>query len=189
MKDLFNLPSDLPVPIDDGACNHLQDMIVPEIKLKTTKNKFVDLKSLANSPTVIFFYPRTGIPTDPVKDGWDLIPGARGCTPQSCGFRDLYQEFKKLGYDIYGASTQSTSFQQEFVERNHIPFEILSDENFLLTNALLLPTFYFNNERLIKRMAIVLNNNKIQKVFYPVFPPNKNAEVVLEYLVSLSDNA
>ena len=189
MKDLFNLPIDLPVPIDDGSCDHLSDLIVPQVELETTNNRLVNLETLAYSPTVIFFYPRTGIPTDPVKDGWDLIPGARGCTPQSCGFRDLYLEFKKLGYDVFGASSQTTEFQQEFVVRNHIPFEILSDENYLLTDTLRLPTFYFNNERLIKRMALVLNHHKIQKVFFPVFPPNKNAEVVLEYLISLGNNS
>lgn len=182
MKDLFKLPSDLPVPLDDGATDHLAHMDVPSVNLNTTKNRTVNLATLAQHPTIIFIYPRTGIPTDPVKDGWDLIPGARGCTPQSCGFRDLYQEFKDFGYEVFGASTQTTEFQQEFTERNHIPFEILSDANHLMTDKLNLPTFTFDNEKLIKRMVLILSHNKIQKVFYPVFPPDKNAEVVLEWI-------
>lgn len=182
MKDLFALPTDLPIPQDDGACDHLVGMSVPTIVLQTTKKRIVNLAELSNYPTIIFFYPRTGIATDPVKDGWDLIPGARGCTPQSCGFRDLYREFKTFGYEVFGASTQTTDFQFEFIERNHIPFEILSDENFKLTEQLRLPTFVFANERLIKRMVLILDKNKIQKVFYPVFPPDKNAEVVLEWI-------
>ncbi|MBC7713024.1 MAG: peroxiredoxin [Rhizobacter sp.] len=182
MKDLFTLPENLPVPQDDGACNHLHNIKMPSINLTTTKNREVNLNELAQNPTVIFFYPRTGTLTDPTADGWDLIPGARGCTPQSCGFRDLYSEFKEQGFNVFGASTQSTEYQQEFVKRNHIPFEILSDEKFLLTEKLKLPTFEFNNQRLIKRMAMVLNHGNIVKVFYPVFPPDKNAEVVLEWI-------
>lgn len=182
MKDLFKLPENLPVPLDDGGCNHLQNIAVPSINLITTNNCEINLHELAQTPTVIFFYPRTGTLTDPTADGWNLIPGARGCTPQSCGFRDLYSEFKELGFNVYGASTQTTEYQQEFVERNHIPFEIISDEKFLMTDKLILPTFEFNNQRLIKRMAMILNHGKIMKVFYPVFPPDKNAEVVLNWI-------
>ena len=182
MKDLFKLPDNLPVPEDDGACSHLEGTDVPPIILHTTEERAINLREISFDPTVIFFYPRTGTLTDPTADGWDLIPGARGCTPHSCGFRDLYSDFRNLGYNVFGASTQDTGYQQEFVERNHIPFEILSDEEFILTDTLELPTFEFNSQRLIKRMAMILNNGKIVKVFYPVFPPDKNAEVVFEWI-------
>lgn len=182
MKDLFKLPDNLPVPEDDGACSHLEGTDAPPVTLHTTEDRAINLREISFDPTVIFFYPRTGTLTGPTADGWDLIPGARGCTPQSCGFRDLYAEFRNLGYNVFGASTQDTEYQQEFVERNHIPFEILSDEEFILTDTLELPTFEFSNQRLIKRMALILNQGKIIKVFYPVFPPHKNAEVVLEWI-------
>nr|BDT29988.1 peroxiredoxin [Bacteriovorax sp. HI3] len=184
MKDLFNLPKDLPAPHDDGAADHLEGMSLPSLVLHTTEDREVNIRNLAKQPTIIFFYPRTGVPNESVPEGWDMIPGARGCTPQSCGFRDLHQEFKTLGYAVFGASTQTTEFQQEFVERNHIPFEILSDEDLALTEALELPTFEFNGETLIKRMVLILENEKIEKVFYPVFPPDKNAEVVLGWIQS-----
>lgn len=157
-------------------------MTVPSLVLHTTDDREVNLKDLSRRPTVIFFYPRTGKPSEPTPDGWDMIPGARGCTPQSCGFRDFYQEFKDLGYEVFGASTQTTEYQQEFVLRNHIPFEIISDEDLEMVEALDLPTFEFSGETLIKRMVLVLEDEIIEKVFYPVFPPNKNAEVVLQWL-------
>lgn len=182
MKDLYNLPPDLPVPIDDGACDHLPGLLVPSIKIKTTSDTWVELKEIARNPSVIFFYPRTGEPDKPTPPGWDLIPGARGCTPQSCSFRDFYAEFKTAGYEVFGASSQTTDYQKEFVARNHIPFEILSDSEFKLTEALKLPTFTYNGMRLIKRMALVLNDGKVQKVFYPVFPPNENAATVLAWI-------
>ncbi len=187
MKDFFNLPENLPVPEDDGAAAHLEGMTLPSVVLHTTDDRAVNIRDLGKSPAVIFFYPRTGEPNKPVPEGWDMIPGARGCTPQSCGFRDLYQEFKKEGYDVFGASTQTTEYQQEFVERNHIPFEILSDEDLELVEALGLPTFEFAGEVLIKRMVLVLEDESIKKVFYPVFPPIKNAENVLEWIKKNSD--
>lgn len=181
MKDLYKLPEGLPVPIDDGACDHLNGMELPSISLPTTSNRVINLAKLTK-PTVIFFYPRTGEPTKPTPEGWDLIPGARGCTPQSCGFRDLYKEFQDLGFDVFGVSTQDTDYQKEFVSRNHISFEILSDAKLELTQALRLPTFEYNGMTLHKRMAWVIENGKIEKVFYPVFPPNENASVVLSWL-------
>ncbi len=181
MRDLNEIPEGLPIPTDDGACDHLKDASLPELILRTTSDRLIDLSQL-QIPTLIFFYPRTGEPSKPAPADWDLIPGARGCTPQSCGFRDLYSEFKSLGFQVFGASSQSTDYQKEFVSRNHIPFEIISDEKFELTNKLNLPTFTYNGTKLIKRMAWVVNEGKINKVFYPVFPPNENASRVLEYL-------
>lgn len=181
MKDLINLPPNLPVPQDDGACDHLQGKDFPPIKMKSTKDRIIDF-SAYKSPCVIFFYPRTGEPDKPTPETWDLIPGARGCTPQSCGYRDLYSEFKQLGFEVFGASSQTTDYQKEFVNRMHIPFEILSDSNFLLIDSLNLPTFEFNGNRLVKRLALVIENRKISKVLYPVFPPNENASTVLSWL-------
>lgn len=181
MKDLLKLPDNLPVPQDDCACDHLEGASLPSVLLRTTEEREVNFRELGKRPSIIFFYPRTGVPDKATPEGWDLIPGARGCTPQSCGFRDFYQEFKALGYEVYGASTQTTEYQQEFVSRNHIPFEILSDEDLALTEELELPTFEFGGETLIKRMVLVLEEEKIVKVFYPVFPPDKNAEMVLEW--------
>jgi peroxiredoxin/GNAT superfamily N-acetyltransferase len=184
MKDFFNLPANLPVPQDDGACDHLRNQRLPGIKLQSTSGAEVNLAVLAQSPTVVFFYPRTGHPldADPSLDGWDAIPGARGCTPQACGFRDLKAEFTALGCDIVGLSTQTTEYQQEFVERMRITFDILSDASFALTDALALPTFVYRGERLLKRMSWVLGEGCIKKVFYPVFPSGQNAATVLDWL-------
>ncbi len=182
MRDLLNLPKDLPVPQDDGACSHLVGISVPAIQLHSTADRLVDLSAEAQTPTILFFYPRTGEPSKPAPPDWDMIPGARGCTPQSCGFRDIYSEFKKNGFKVYGASSQTTMYQKEFVSRNHIPFEILSDVELQLTDAIKLPTFTYDGMKLIKRLALVLNNGRIEKVFYPVFPPDKNAETVLNWI-------
>ena len=185
MRDNFySLPSDLPVPQDDGACDHLVGMALPEISLRSTADRSVSLAHIAQEPAVFFFYPRTGRPDEPAPVGWDEIPGARGCTPQSCGYRDQYKAFQALGVQVFGVSTQTTEFQQEFVRRMNVPYEILSDSDFVLTKALRLPTFDFNSMRLFKRIAIVARNGKIEKVFYPVFPPDKNAETVLAWLTS-----
>lgn len=181
-RDLNKLPVDLPVPQDDGACDHLSQFKITKIILHSTNDRDVDLQKQAQKPTVLFFYPRTGEPHRPAPPDWDLIPGARGCTPQSCGFRDLHSEFRAIGYEVFGVSSQDTGYQKEFVSRNHIPYEILSDADFKLTDTLKLPTFQYNGMRLIKRMALVLNEGKIVKAFYPIFPPNKNAETVLSWI-------
>lgn len=182
IRNLDVLPDNLPAPIDDGACAHLEGSTIPEIQLTTTSGRTIDLKQNCQTPTVLFFYPRTGEPNQPAPADWDLIPGARGCTPQSCGFRNLHTHFKTLGYQVFGVSTQTTAYQQEFVQRNHIPFEILSDADFVLTHSLKLPTFEYNGLRLLKRMAWVVVDGKIKKCFYPVFPPDKNATTVLAWL-------
>jgi peroxiredoxin len=182
MRHLMQLPNNLPVPKDDGACIHLAGMEVPDVQLETTKSRFFNLRAESEKPTVIFFYPRTGEPGEPAPPDWDIIPGARGCTPQSCGFKDLFKEFKSVNVQVYGASSQDSVYQKEFVERMHIPFEILSDRDFQLTEALKLPTFTYNGMRLIKRLALLIDKRTIGKVFYPVFPPNENASTVLDWI-------
>jgi RimJ/RimL family protein N-acetyltransferase/peroxiredoxin len=180
--DFYSLPENLPAPANDGACDHLTGMSLPNISLQSTGGRSIHLQELTQKLTVLFFYPRTGRPDEKAPVGWDEIPGARGCTPQSCSFRDSYAEFKKLGAEVYGVSTQTTEYQQELVARIHLPYEVLSDSGFQLTNALRLPTFEFNGMRLLKRMAWVCEGGKIVKVFYPVFPPNESAAQVLEWL-------
>lgn len=187
-NNLTELPKDLPRPVDDGKTSHLSGMLIPTTKLTSTQSGVVDLSEAFQRPTVLFIYPRAGSPLEPNKNPelWDTIPGARGCTPQSCSFRDTIGEFEDLGVQVFGLSSQSPAVQKEFIERNHISFPVLSDENHLLTDGLSLPTFDFEGERLIKRMAFFIQNGKIQKVFYPVFPPDKNADEVLAWIRSQS---
>ena len=185
--NLHALPPNLPAPADDGACDHLPGSQVPPVRLASTGGRMVDLAEVAARPTVFFFYPRTGEPGKAAGPEWDAIPGARGCTPQSCGFRDLHREFTKLGVAVFGVSTQETAYQGEFIERNHVPFELLSDRDLLLTQALRLPTFEYPVERggpatLIKRMAWYVERGRIERIWYPVFPPDRNAETVLAWL-------
>ncbi len=178
----MTLPPNLPVPKDDGAARHLTGMRVPSITLTSTGNRRVNLAELARERTVIYCYPRTGAPGQPVPATWDAIPGARGCTPESCGFRDHYHALMALHVHLYGLSTQTTDYQREAVERLHLPFEILSDADFALTDALRLPTFEFEGVRLLKRLTLVVSDGKIEKVFYPIFPPDKHAEEVIAWL-------
>ena len=179
-----NLPEGLPVPADDGAAAHLSGMTLRSIALPATTGKLVDLSALPGR-VVVFAYPRTGKPGEaPLTPDWDMIPGARGCTPQTCGFRDLYGEFQALGCAVYGLSTQGTAYQREMVERLHVPFPVLSDAKLELTWALKLPTFTVAGQILIKRLAWVADEGSISKVFYPVFPPDKNAEELLKWLKS-----
>ena len=183
----YVLPAGLPVPVDDGATAHLPGAAVPGIALPATSGRMVALDLWASTPGVLFFYPRTGEAGRPAGPEWDAIPGARGCTPQSCGFRDLHAEFAARGVRIAAVSTQETDYQREFAARNHIPFEILSDARLALTRALGLPTFEYpvpsgGPTTLIKRMAWYVEAGRIVHVWYPVFPPDKNAEVVLAWL-------
>jgi peroxiredoxin len=179
--DLYELPENLPVPTDDGACDHLTGSRLPSLSLRSTRNAFVDL-SLHPGRTVVYIYPRTGRPDIDPPQGWNEIPGARGCTPQSCAFRDHYQELKGLGSEVFGLSTQDTEYQREAAQRLHLPFALLSDERFEFVNALSLPTFEVAGMRLIKRITLILQDGKIEHVFYPVFPPNKNADDVMDWL-------
>jgi len=182
-KDAFyKLPANLPVPVDDGAAKHLAGMPVPAITLMSTAGRRVNMAEIAHELTVIYCYPRTGAPGQPVPKNWDEIPGARGCTPESCSFRYHYQQLRNLKTQVFGLSTQTTEYQQEVVARLHLPFEVLSDADFTLTNALRLPTFEFDGVRLLKRLTLVLSGGKIEKVFYPVFPPDKHAQEVIAWL-------
>lgn len=186
-NNLHDLPKDLPVPVDDGTCNHLTNLQLPSIPLRVTDGSAVDLAQLSGL-TVVYCYPRTGEPDQAVPEGWDQIPGARGCTPQSCAFRDHYQELRQAGAaHVFGLSTQTTAYQQEVVERLHLPFALLSDEELAFTHALRLPTFEFAGMTLIKRLTLIVTNGKISKVFYPVFPPQQNAAEVLAWLSSHPD--
>lgn len=182
-KDAFyTLPSNLPAPVDDGAAKHLAGMRVPAVTLMSTAGRRVNLADLGPERTVVYCYPRTGAPGQAVPKGWDEVPGARGCTPESCAFRDHYQHLRNLKTQVFGLSTQTTEYQQEMVARLHLPFEVLSDAGFAFTNALRLPTFEFEGVRLLKRLTLVLSDGKIEKVFYPVFPPDKHAEEVIAWL-------
>lgn len=179
--NLYELPKDLPVPVDDGACDHLLGMQLPSVSLASTDGRMVDLKSLPGR-SVVYCYPRTGQPDKEPPEGWNEIPGARGCTPQSCAFRDHHRELQKLGARLFGLSTQSTEYQREAVERLHLSFELLSDADLVFTRALRLPTFKVDSMILIKRLTLILLDGRVEKVFYPVFPPDKNAREVIEWL-------
>jgi peroxiredoxin len=176
------LPTDIPVPIDDGAARHLPGTTLPALTLTATDGSQVDLSKLKGR-TVLYVYPRTGVPGQPLPEGWDAIPGARGCTPQSCSFRDHFADLKQLGVDhLYGLSTQDTDYQREAAERLKLPFSILSDADLKFVRAIGLPTFSAAGMTLLKRMALVIDDGLIGKVFYPVFPPDKNAEEVVAWL-------
>ena len=176
------LPPGIPAPQDDGAARHLTGMKLPDLALRATSGASVNLSKLEGR-TVVYVYPRTGVPGVDLPPGWNEIPGARGCTPQSCGFRDHFDELKRLGVvQLFGLSTQDTVYQQEAASRLHLPFAILSDEKLALTRALKLPTFTTSGMTLLKRMALVIDDGVITKAFYPVFPPDKNAEEVIAWL-------
>jgi peroxiredoxin len=178
----FDLPSDLPRPVNDGACAHLTGFRIPSVKLRATSEGSVDLSQLPGR-TIVFCYPRTGRPNEPVPETWDAIPGARGCTPQACSFRDSYQALIEAGADrIFGLSTQDTDYQKEAVERLHLPYALLSDNKLLLSRALRLPTFDFAGMTLIKRLTLIIDKGVISKVFYPVFPPDQSANQTLDWL-------
>ncbi|MDP1659179.1 MAG: peroxiredoxin [Methylotenera sp.] len=181
MVNLSELPSNLPIPKDDGAAKHLEGLYLPGIQLNSTDGSLINIGNLAGK-WVLYFYPMTGQPNVPLPDGWDAIPGARGCTPQSCSFRDYFAELKLLNTNIVGISSQTTEYQLEAKLRLHLPFELLSDSQLQLKHALNLPVFNIETLELYQRLTMIVDNNRIVKVFYPVFPPDKNAEVVIEWL-------
>src|SRR4029450_13839477 len=169
-SDWMQLPVDLPIPTDDGACDHLVGLALPSLLLAATTGGNVNLSTIPGC-VVVFAYPRTGRPNEsPLAPDSDLIPGARGCTPQTCGFRDLHSEFQALHCRVYGLSAQSSEFQREMVARLHVPFPVLRDEKLELTRALRLPTFTVAGQILLKRLVLVLENGRVKNVFYPVFP-------------------
>jgi peroxiredoxin len=181
-RDPNLLPADLPVPQDDGAAWHLPGMRLPPVALSATEGTAVDLSRLAGR-TVVYIYPRTGRPGVANPDGWDAIPGARGCTPQSCDFRDHFAQLRALGVaHVFGLSTQDTDYQREATERMHLPFPILSDARMELATALGLPTFAIAGMTLLKRMVLVIDDGVVAKVFYPVFPPDRSAAEVVAWL-------
>lgn len=179
--NIYELPKDLPIPLDDGACNHLFGVQLSSVPLVSTDDRIVDLARISGR-TVVYCYPRTGKPDQDPPQGWDEIPGARGCTPQSCAFRDHYKELRALGAEVFGLSTQDTGYQKEAVERLHLPFQLLSDERLLFAEALKLPTFRVESMTLIKRLTLVVRDGFVEHVFYPVFPPDKNADEVIGWL-------
>lgn len=181
MQDLYRLPDNLPVPVDDGGCDHLEGMLLPSLLLKTSFDSTVDL-SAEKGIVVIFFYPMTGSPDSPPMVGWNEIPGARGCTPQTCSFRDSYKQLTELGAKVFGASSQAIEAQNEAVVRLKLPFRLLNDSAFKLTESLNLPTFNYQGVKMIKRLTIVAVNGEIRKVFYPVFPPDKNVNHIILWL-------
>ena len=178
-SDPYTLPHDLPVPVDDGAADHLTGALLPDRFLPSSRGA-VNVRDF----TVLYVYPRTGRPGRPMLLGWDAIPGARGCTPQSCAFRDHHGQLQSLGAQVFGLSTQDTRYQREVVKRLHLPFELLSDAAFELTDALGLPTFKVAGLTLLKRVTLVIHDGCIEKVFYPVFPPDSNAEEVIAWLAT-----
>ena len=193
---LEQLPDDLPVPQDDGGADHLLSMPLPDLSLMATSGTPVNPGTLhkistmasdsgsASHATVIYIYPMTGRPDTPLPPGWNDIPGARGCTPQSCSFRDHFMELQQQNATVYGLSSQSTEYQREAKARLHLPFELLSDEQLAMKQALRLPTFTTENNELYKRLTLIAIDGIIAKVFYPVFPPGQNANDVVAWLTN-----
>ena len=181
--DAFPIPENLPRPEDDGAAAHLQGARLPDLRLPSTDGTRVHLATLPGR-SVLYVYPMTGQPGVPVPDGWDAIPGARGCTPQACSFRDHHAELQALRTGVFGVSTQTTEYQREARERLHLPFQLLSDEGLQLKRLLRLPTFQAAGMELFKRLTLIVDEGRVVKVFYPVFPPDRNADDVLAWLRS-----
>jgi peroxiredoxin (alkyl hydroperoxide reductase subunit C) len=180
--DPMSLPADLPVPVDDGGAAHLLGSRVPSVTLAATDGSSVALAALTGR-TVVYAYPRTGRPGEAsLVDDWDSIPGARGCTPETCGFRDHHGELAALGARVFGLSTQDTPYQQEQVSRLQLPFALLSDESLAFTRAASLPTFEVAGQTLIKRLTLLIDDGTVSHVWYPVFPPDTHAETVLGFL-------
>jgi len=180
-ENVYDIPEGLPEPEDDGACDHLPGMRMPPVSLMCTAGDPVDLSTLTGT-TVVFCYPLTGRPDKELPPGWDDIPGARGCSPQSCAFRDHHAELNELGARVFGLSAQDGAYQREAAERLHLPFLLLSDKTLEFARALELPTFEAEGMTLIKRLTLVVEGGEILKVFYPVFPPGRNAKDVLGWL-------
>ena len=189
MSDATNpyvLPPDLPAPVDDGGANHLEGMALPALALPSTSGEDIHLGRASEDTLVLYLYPRTGRPGEPLPEGWDDIPGARGCTPQSCAFRDHYADLRSFGADVLGLSAQALADQAEFAERVGLPYPILSDPELELARAMVLPTFEVAGMRLYRRLTLIARHGRVAKVFYPVFPPDRNAVEVVAWLESSS---
>ena len=182
MQDSTAADEELVRPVDDGAADHLVGMAMPHVSLAATTGGEVDVGAERDGWTVIFCYPRTGTPGTALPDGWEAIPGAVGCTPQACSFRDRYADLRNLDATIYGVSTQTTDYQKEMAERLGLPYPVLSDAELTFANALRLPTFDAAGMTLLKRLTLMVQGGTIRHVFYPVFPPDENAAEVLKWL-------
>ncbi|HEX7298009.1 MAG TPA: peroxiredoxin [Solirubrobacteraceae bacterium] len=180
--DFSRLPTGLPVPVDDGAADHLPGSAVPDVALPSTLGGELDLAQAATERLVVYVYPRTGTPGQPLLEGGDDIPGARGCTPQSCAFRDAQEELARHGASLIGISAQTPEEQAEFARREHIRYPLLSDHELVLAQRMGLPTFAAGALQLYRRLTFVAERSRIVKVFYPVFPPDRNADEVLAWL-------
>jgi peroxiredoxin len=180
--DYLKLPADLPRPRDDGAADHLPGTRLPALELAATSGGSANLAALGGELLVAYVYPRTGTPGQPLPHGWDDIPGARGCTPQSCAYRDAVSQFEALGATLVGISAQSATEQAEFAQREQIPFQLLSDSGLQLSESLGLPTFEVEAMRLYRRLTLVATGGEVVKAFYPVFPPDRDAATVLAWL-------
>ena len=184
MTNVYELPKGLPAPRDDGAAQHLKGERLPNVSLVATNGQVIDIGNISDT-IVIYCYPMTGQPNVPLPDGWDQIPGARGCTPQSCSFRDHYQEIQALGADVIGLSVQSADYQREMAERLHLPFPVVSDIDRAFQKALHLPTFKVANMILLKRITLIARNGVIKEVHYPVFPSDSDPDWVIDCLKNL----
>ncbi len=187
MSNLFDVDwSKLPAPADDGGADHLCGMQVPPIPLPATDGRAIDLSRVAGR-SVVYAYPMTGRPGAALPAGWDMIPGARGCTPQACGFRDHYDELRRLGVShVFGLSTQDTPYQNEAAVRLHLPFPLLSDARLQMADAMRLPTFTAQGQRLLRRLTLIVDDGRITHGLYPVFPPDRSAQDVIDWLTSTS---
>jgi peroxiredoxin len=181
LQNLNKLPDGLPIPVDDGACRHLLGQHLPDIALKSTNFDLI-YPAQMKGWLVVYCYPKMGHPDRKLPEGWDSIAGARGCTPQSCAFRDSYHELQKLNAQVFGLSAQDSDYQKEAVDRLHLPYPLLSDNEFKFSDALNLPSFEFNGSRLNKRLTLIAYDGVIRHYFYPVFPPDKNADDVIVWL-------
>ena len=182
MSSYESLPEVLPAPTDDGLADHLVGIELPDLTFLGTDGMRWSFAEFASPTTVIYVYPRSGVPGVPLPEGWDLIPGARGCTPESCGFRDHFGELQKLGADVYGLSSQDHDYQKELAERIELPFPILSDPDLEMKTSLRLPTFIASGMELYCRLTLIIRNRKIVHTFYPIFPPDTHASDVVEWL-------
>lgn len=179
---MHSLPEGLPVPQDDGAAQHLLGASIPPTRLLSSAGEQLDLDELARQTLILYIYPHTGVPGQLLPAGWDQIPGARGCTPQSCAFRDSAAQIAELDGTIFGLSSQDLAEQREFAAREHLPYPLLNDSSFNLATELGLPTFEANGERYYRRLTLIARSTRVVKVFYPVFPPQQNAADVIAWL-------
>jgi peroxiredoxin len=189
MTDFTQLPADLPVPEDDGAADHLPGHELPDVALQATSGEAVALSRLGPGRTIVYLYPMTGQPRVALPDGWDDIPGARGCTTEACDFRDHDAELRGAGAArVFGLSSQNTDYQREMAERLGLPFDVLSDPDLILADRLGLPTFEAAGTTLYKRLTLVIRDDAVEHVFYPVFPPNEHAREVLQWLLACENS-